>query len=102
MPREKNTSSCSSACASPPCSNRSAPRSKVAANNSLTLMGLPASATIPFVKTTACGNDFLLIDAHHAPPDIAAFSRRICDRHLGAGADGVEWLFPDPINQADI
>jgi diaminopimelate epimerase len=50
--------------------------------------------TIPFVKTTACGNDFLLIDGALAPPDIADFSRRICDRHNGVGADGVEWMFP--------
>lgn len=50
---------------------------------------------IPFIKATACGNDFLLIDGMHAPSDLAAFTRRICDRHQGAGADGVEWLFPD-------
>ena len=48
--------------------------------------------TIPFVKTSACGNDFLLIDAALAPPDIEAFTRRICDRHNGVGADGVEWM----------
>jgi len=50
--------------------------------------------TIPFVKATACGNDFLLIDGALAPPDIAAFTRRICDRHNGVGADGVEWMVP--------
>ena len=55
---------------------------------------------VPFLKATACGNDFLLIDGMHAPADLAAFSRRICDRHNGVGADGVEWLFPD--NEADI
>jgi len=48
--------------------------------------------TIPFVKASACGNDFLLIDAALAPPDIEAFTRRICDRHNGVGADGVEWM----------
>jgi diaminopimelate epimerase len=48
--------------------------------------------TIPFVKANACGNDFLIIDAALAPADITAFSRRICDRHTGVGADGVEWL----------
>ena len=49
---------------------------------------------IPFVKANACGNDFLIIDGVYAPADIAEFSRRICDRHHGVGADGVEWLFP--------
>jgi len=51
-------------------------------------------ATVPFVKATACGNDFLLIDFAQAPSDIYSFSRRICDRHHGVGADGVEWLLP--------
>ena len=48
----------------------------------------------PFVKANACGNDFLIIDGLYVPADIAEFSRRICDRHTGVGADGVEWLFP--------
>jgi diaminopimelate epimerase len=54
----------------------------------------PASRTIPFVKANACGNDFLLIDAAVAPADVAGFTRRICDRHDGVGADGVEWMSP--------
>src|SRR2546421_12709201 len=49
---------------------------------------------IPFVKASACGNDFLMIDGMHARPDLAALSRRLCDRHNGVGADGIEWLFP--------
>ena len=56
--------------------------------------------TIPFVKASACGNDFLIIDGMHAPADMPAFTRRICDRHNGVGADGVEWLFP--AQDADI
>ena len=52
------------------------------------------SAVIPFVKASACGNDFLIIDGIHAPADLAEFSQRICERHQGVGADGVEWLFP--------
>ena len=62
-------------------------------------MTLPATA-VPFVKAAACGNDFLIIDGMHAPADLPAFARRICDRHQGVGADGVEWLFPAP--DADI
>lgn len=53
-----------------------------------------AIRTIPFVKASACGNDFLLIDGSVAPGDVAAFTRRICDRHEGVGADGVEWMVP--------
>lgn len=50
--------------------------------------------SIPFIKATACGNDFLIIDFAHAPSDIYSFTRRICDRHNGVGADGVEWVLP--------
>jgi diaminopimelate epimerase len=56
-------------------------------------MSSPATV-IPFVKASACGNDFLIIDGIHAPADLAEFSQRICERHQGVGADGVEWLFP--------
>lgn len=55
---------------------------------------------IPFVKASACGNDFLIIEGRHAPSDLVTFSHRICDRHNGVGADGVEWLFP--AQDADI
>lgn len=54
----------------------------------------PPGTAIPFVKASACGNDFLIIDGMHAPADLSAFSQRICNRHQGVGADGVEWLFP--------
>jgi diaminopimelate epimerase len=52
------------------------------------------NASVPFVKASACGNDFLLIDRTLAPEHMAAFTRRICDRHEGVGADGVEWMSP--------
>jgi len=58
------------------------------------------TATVPFTKASACGNDFLIIDGMHAPADLLAFTKRICDRNMGVGADGVEWLFPAP--DADI
>lgn len=51
---------------------------------------------IPFTKASACGNDFLVIGGADAPADWRDLSRRICDRHNGIGADGVEWLFPGP------
>jgi diaminopimelate epimerase len=51
---------------------------------------------VPFTKASACGNDFLIVEGAHAPPDLHEFSRRMCDRHNGVGADGVEWLLPAP------
>jgi len=60
------------------------------------------SAVISFVKASACGNDFLLVDASilKGDSDLAAFTQRMCDRHNGVGADGVEWMYPHP--SADI
>jgi len=55
---------------------------------------------IPFIKASACGNDFLMIEGSHASGDLAALTRRLCDRHRGVAADGVEWLFPD--GEADV
>jgi diaminopimelate epimerase len=51
---------------------------------------------IPFMKAVACGNDFLLIDAAAVASDLdkSVLTRRICDRHTGVGADGVEWMYP--------
>ena len=69
-------------------------------------MSLPA-VVIPFVKASACGNDFLLIDSLNiedpiAPADMAALTRRVCDRHEGVGADGVEWMYPHPSADLEI
>ena len=63
------------------------------------------SGGIPFVKTSACGNDFLLIDFLQAKrplasTDLAAVTQSICNRHDGVGADGVEWMYPHA--QADV
>lgn len=55
---------------------------------------------LPFTKASACGNDFLLVEGAGAAGDLAEITRRMCDRHRGVGADGVEWLFPDA--QADV
>ncbi len=53
------------------------------------------NAKILFTKASACGNDFLIVEGAYAFGDLSALSRRLCDRHRGVGADGVEWLFPD-------
>src|SRR5882762_790922 len=50
--------------------------------------------TVPFVKATACGNDFLLVEAKDVDRDRVEFNREICHRHLGVGVDGVVWLSP--------
>jgi diaminopimelate epimerase len=50
---------------------------------------------LPFMKATACGNDFLIIDGQLVrPSDLKPITVKICDRHRGVGADGVEWIFP--------
>lgn len=55
---------------------------------------------LKFTKASACGNDFLLVQASDLPAaqsaDLANISRRLCDRHNGIGADGVEWLYSHP------
>lgn len=43
---------------------------------------------IPFYKMQGAGNDFIVIDAMPGL-DLARFARKVCDRHLGVGADGV-------------
>jgi len=58
------------------------------------------NARIPFTKASACGNDFLLVEGAHVTTDLNALTRRLCDRHSGVGADGVEWLFLD--TEADL
>ncbi len=50
--------------------------------------------SIPFLKVQGAGNDFLLIDAlgensHLNAIDWSSLAPRICDRHLGVGADGI-------------
>lgn len=53
------------------------------------------ASVIRFTKASACGNDFLIADGADAGGEFATITRRMCDRHNGVGADGVEWLFPD-------
>jgi diaminopimelate epimerase len=65
------------------------------------------SIVIPFVKASACGNDFLLVDSLNiedtlASADLAALTRRMCDRHDGVGADGVEWMYPHSTADLEI
>lgn len=51
---------------------------------------------IPFVKAHACGNDFLIVEEHHAAGNHAELARTLCSRHFGIGADGIEFLARQP------
>ena len=44
---------------------------------------------MPFAKAHGLGNDFILVDERHCPADASTWARRLCDRHLGIGGDGV-------------
>lgn len=41
-----------------------------------------------FAKAHACGNDFLIVEG----PCDTAFAKKLCERHTGIGADGVEFF----------
>jgi diaminopimelate epimerase len=47
---------------------------------------------IPFVKAHACGNDFLIVEEPVEETLRSSIARRLCQRHTGVGADGVEYL----------
>jgi diaminopimelate epimerase len=50
-------------------------------------------------KAHGLGNDFLLVAEADAPMEIAPWAQRLCDRHIGVGADGVllHALVPDGV-----
>ncbi len=50
---------------------------------------------IPFAKYHGLGNDFIIIREEDVPGFTAAHAVRICDRHLGIGADGVLLVRPN-------
>ncbi len=55
--------------------------------------------TLPFEKYEAAGNDFILLDfLEHAGIDTqdVSLQSRMCDRHFGAGADGILVLRSSP------
>lgn len=45
-----------------------------------------------FVKAHACGNDFLVIEESAVEGRHATLAKKLCARHTGIGADGVEFL----------
>lgn len=56
---------------------------------------------IPFTKMHGLGNDFIVIErVHLGMLDIFDLARRMCDRHIGVGADGL--ILVSPSDSADI
>ncbi len=56
-----------------------------------------------FTKYQALGNDYIVLDPADWPqPPTPAQIRRICDRHLGVGADGILWgpISSEPTDRA--
>jgi diaminopimelate epimerase len=53
-----------------------------------------------FVKMHGTGNDFLLVETSGEERDWNALARAMCDRHFGAGADGLMLVMPS--ERADV
>ncbi len=54
---------------------------------------LPATILMQFHKYQALGNDFIVIresELRTLTTNYGEFARRLCDRHFGVGADGME------------
>ncbi len=63
---------------------------------------------LPFAKAQAVGNDFLIVEwsaveaAGLGEDDIGPLAERLCDRHRGVGADGVEYVYDSETATARI
>ena len=56
-----------------------------------------------FTKMNGAGNDFVMIDNRAGDLRLVAEQiSRICDRHRGVGADGVEWMYPHSTADLEI
>ncbi|HEY0081106.1 MAG TPA: diaminopimelate epimerase [Pyrinomonadaceae bacterium] len=60
-----------------------------------------------FIKFHGYGNDYLVFESAELADagglgEFGDFARRVCDRHFGAGADGVALLSPDESAEADF
>jgi len=57
-----------------------------------------------FIKFHGFGNDYIVIDAEQFRDSnsLGEFARRICNRHYGAGADGIAVVSPAPDEAADF
>ena len=63
---------------------------------------------IPFAKAQAVGNDFLVVEwtaleeLGYRESDLPQLARRICERRVGVGADGLEVVFPSQDAHAHV
>lgn len=57
-----------------------------------------------FTKFHGLGNDYLVIEAHQLEgiTDLGEFARRICNRHYGAGGDGIAIIARSETSDADF
>ena len=57
-----------------------------------------------FTKFHGLGNDYLVFEAEQLAgiADLGEFARRICNRHYGAGGDGIAIIAPDGGAEADF
>jgi diaminopimelate epimerase len=55
---------------------------------------------VRFVKMQGSGNDFLLVEAEGEERNWETLARAMCDRHYGAGADGLMLVLPS--QRADV
>jgi len=57
-----------------------------------------------FIKFHGFGNDYIVIEANQFQDlnGLGEFARRICNRHYGAGADGIAVVSPAPNQSADF
>ena len=57
-----------------------------------------------FTKFHGLGNDYLVIEANELAEveDLGAFAKKICNRHYGAGGDGIAIIGPSETSDADF
>src|ERR1043166_5846413 len=57
-----------------------------------------------FTKFQGFGNDYIVFESEQlaAVSDLGDFARRICNRHYGAGSDGIAVIGPAGIETADF
>ena len=61
-------------------------------------------ASIPFIKFHGFGNDYIVIESSEIPPevDLPILAKDICNRHTGAGSDGIAVIAPSRDPAADF